>query len=107
MMSKIFGHGTLFLLILALGLVSLAVPAAGAAEITEVPGFPTVARRAVTFWSDGTRLAGDLTYPKDMPTGAELLRAETKITFKQTGRTVEFVIPSIEDFEVAVLYSAS
>ena len=38
---------------------------------------------------------------------AELLRAETKIDFKQTGRTVEFVIPSIEDFEVAVLYSAS
>ncbi len=37
---------------------------------------------------------------------AELLRAETSLPFRQTGRTVEFVIPRIEDYEVAALYSA-
>lgn len=30
-----------------------------------VPAFPGVVRRAVEFWSDGTRLAGDLYYPKE------------------------------------------
>jgi hypothetical protein len=33
----------------------------------------------------------------------ELLRAERKIDHKQTGRTVEFVIPGIRDFEVAAM----
>lgn len=39
-------------------------------------------------------------------TKAELLRAGTPLTIKQTGNTVEFVIPSIEDFEVVALYKA-
>ncbi|MBI2421366.1 MAG: alpha/beta fold hydrolase [Candidatus Hydrogenedentes bacterium] len=30
-----------------------------------VKNFPGLSRRAITFWSDGTRLAGDLFYPKD------------------------------------------
>lgn len=35
---------------------------------------------------------------------AELLRSEKALEINQTGNVVEFVIPSIEDFEVAVLY---
>lgn len=34
-------------------------------EITSVRGFDDLARRSVNLWSDGTRLAGDLTYPAD------------------------------------------
>jgi dienelactone hydrolase len=41
------------------------------AEIEEVRGFPDLARRGVTFWSDGTRLAGDLTYPKAFADGGQ------------------------------------
>jgi hypothetical protein len=37
----------------------------------------------------------------------ELLRAETDIPFTQSGGTVEFTIPSIPDYEVAALTSAS
>ena len=39
-------------------------------------------------------------------TRAELLRAGTQLSVIQTGNLVEFVIPVIEDFEVAVLYSS-
>ena len=35
---------------------------------------------------------------------ASLLRADTNLSFKQSGNMVEFVIPSIEDFEIAALY---
>ena len=42
------------------------------AHAADVPGFPTLERRAVEFWSDGTRLAGDLTYPKDIKEGEKL-----------------------------------
>ena len=38
---------------------------ASAGEPKDVRGFPDLARRSVELWSDGTRLAGDLTYPKD------------------------------------------
>jgi hypothetical protein len=40
-------------------------------------------------------------------TRVELLRAETDIPFTQSGGTVEFTIPSIPDYEVAALTSAS
>jgi hypothetical protein len=33
----------------------------------------------------------------------ELLRAERKIEHKQTGRSIQFLIPEIRDFEVAAL----
>ncbi len=42
------------------------------AETSDVRGFPELQRRAVTFWSDGTRLAGDLTYPKEIKEGEKL-----------------------------------
>ncbi len=35
-----------------------------AGEPVDVRGFPDLQRRSVELWSDGTRLAGDLTYPK-------------------------------------------
>ncbi|HVS13172.1 MAG TPA: alpha/beta fold hydrolase [Thermoanaerobaculia bacterium] len=38
----------------------------------EVAGFPTLARRPVTLWSDGTRLAGDLFYPKSRAASEKL-----------------------------------
>jgi len=34
-------------------------------DVKDVRGFPDLARRSVELWSDGTRLAGDVTYPKD------------------------------------------
>ncbi|MGA2328893.1 MAG: alpha-amylase family protein [Bryobacteraceae bacterium] len=38
---------------------------------------------------------------------AELLRAESGLSYKQTGRTVEFVIPRVKDYEVAALCAAA
>lgn len=59
--------------VLVLGLLIPAISmAAEAGEEKEVRNFPDVVRRAVTFWSDGTRLAGDLTYPKDRDEGDTL-----------------------------------
>ena len=37
---------------------------------------------------------------------AELLRAGKALPIKQTGNLIEFVIPSIEDFEIAALYKS-
>lgn len=37
---------------------------------------------------------------------AELIRSETPLKFTQTGAIIEFTIPSIEDFEVAVFYKS-
>ena len=37
---------------------------------------------------------------------ADLIRSETPLKFKQTGRVIEFTVPSIKDFEVAVLYKS-
>jgi len=53
--------------VVLLGLASMAP----AGEETEVRGFPDLARRSVTLWSDGTRLAGDITYPKEFATGGQ------------------------------------
>jgi hypothetical protein len=36
---------------------------------------------------------------------AHLLRAESPLQFRQNGRTVEFVIPRVDDYEVAALYA--
>ena len=35
--------------------------------------------------------------------GVELLRAEKQITFRQKGELVEFLVPRVEDYEVAAL----
>jgi dienelactone hydrolase len=59
-----------FALIWVLALVS--APGAWAQDEKPVAGFPDLVRRSVTFWSDGTMLAGDLTYPKDVPAGETL-----------------------------------
>lgn len=53
-------------------MVLAVMPAAWAQEATSVAGFPDLERRAVTFWSDGTMLAGDLTYPKGAKAGDNL-----------------------------------
>jgi hypothetical protein len=57
-----------------IAVVSGAAAPVAAAEL-EVAGFPTVARRSVSLWSDGTRLAGDLFYPKAAPEAGEKLPA--------------------------------
>jgi hypothetical protein len=36
----------------------------------------------------------------------QLLRSGHDIPFKVTGRDIEFIIPSVNDYEVAALYSA-
>jgi dienelactone hydrolase len=43
-----------------------------AGQESDVPGFPTLAMRSVEIWSDGTRLAGNLFYPKDRKEGEKL-----------------------------------
>jgi dienelactone hydrolase len=44
--------------------VAVALLATAAAQETVPPQYPTVAHRGVEIWSDGTRLAGDLFYPR-------------------------------------------
>ncbi len=58
---------------LALFLVAVAPALHAAADASEqaVDGYPTVVRRPVEIWSDGTRLAGDLHYPKERPASGE------------------------------------
>jgi hypothetical protein len=50
---------------IALILTVLGSASVFAGEPKDVRGFPDLARRSVELWSDGTRLAGDVTYPKD------------------------------------------
>ena len=38
-------------------------------------------------------------------TRVELLRAEQDVPFRMDGRTVEFTIPQVVDYEVAALYA--
>lgn len=46
--------------------------AADAGEEKDVENYPKVVQRSVTLWSDGTRLAGDLFYPKGTEEGTKL-----------------------------------
>lgn len=46
--------------------------AADAGEEKDVENYPKVVQRSVTLWSDGTRLAGDLFYPKGVKEGEKL-----------------------------------
>ena len=50
-------------------IAGLVAPAALAEDVRD---FPTVNRTSVNFWSDGTRLAGDVFKPKDMSDGDTL-----------------------------------
>jgi dienelactone hydrolase len=45
-------------------MVTMLLLSAAVAEETHLPQFPNVAHRSVEIWSDGTRLAGDLFYPR-------------------------------------------
>ena len=60
------------LALLAGAIVLTAFGGAFAQEEQEVRGFPDLVRRSVTFWSDGTMLAGDITYPKGIKDGEKL-----------------------------------
>ena len=68
-MKKLYRDAKLGLLVCALAAVLLgAMPGAWAAEAgeeKELGQYPKVVTRSVEIWSDGTRLAGDLFYPKD------------------------------------------
>ena len=64
----------LAVLFLCLGSTFPLAAVAAETDARPVDGFPTLLRRPVTFWSDGTRLAGDLFYPKSVP-GDEKLPA--------------------------------
>jgi hypothetical protein len=57
--------------------------------------YPIAAQKVTMKLPDATRIAR-----------AELIRSETPLIFKQTGNRIEFTIPSIKDFEVAVLYKS-
>ncbi|MFP6597685.1 MAG: alpha/beta fold hydrolase [Candidatus Hydrogenedentota bacterium] len=57
-------------LVLAMWITAMSVSTF--AEEKDVRGFPDLKRRSVTFWSDGTRLAGDLTYPANIKEGEKL-----------------------------------
>lgn len=58
-------------LVAVAALMLASLQSAPAGEETEVSGFPDLARQSVTFWSDGTRLAGDVTYPKKFADGGK------------------------------------
>ena len=47
-------------------------PALAAGEPMDVEGYPTLVRKPVEIWSDGTRLAGDVFYPKATAEGEKL-----------------------------------
>ncbi len=49
-----------------------AAPVLGAGELMDVEGYPTLVRKPVEIWSDGTRLAGDVFYPKATAEGEKL-----------------------------------
>jgi dipeptidyl aminopeptidase/acylaminoacyl peptidase len=53
-------------LLLALLFGATVAPAATDAEAQDVANYPTVTRKPVTLWSDGTRLAGDVFLPKGL-----------------------------------------
>ena len=57
--------------LLALALLST-LPAQAADHELDVAGFPDVVRKPVELWSDGTRLAGDIFYPKGLEDGERL-----------------------------------
>lgn len=64
MSTRLRHLGTLVVLA-ALTVFGLSVAhAATDTGLMEVDGFPNLVRKPVTFWSDGTRLAGDVFYPK-------------------------------------------
>lgn len=52
--------------------VAAAGPLAAAGELMDVEGYPTLVRKPVEIWSDGTRLAGDVFYPKATAEGEKL-----------------------------------
>jgi len=66
------GRGILIVFMLAFLAPLFVVKGVATAQEADVPGFPTLAMRAVEIWSDGTRLAGDLFYPKDRKEGKKL-----------------------------------
>ena len=49
-----------------------AAPALAAGELMDVEGYPSLVRKPVEIWSDGTRLAGDVFYPKATAEGEKL-----------------------------------
>jgi dienelactone hydrolase len=55
---------TIVAIVLAVLVPAIFMMFTAVAEESEVQGFPTLAMRAVELWSDGTRLAGNLFYPK-------------------------------------------
>jgi hypothetical protein len=64
---------TIATLVLMMGALAAAgVLAATDAEVHDVDGFPNLVRKPVTFWSDGTRLAGDVFLPKGIASGEKL-----------------------------------
>jgi hypothetical protein len=62
-------------------------------------------------WIRNFHAIGEQRVKMTLPAGrkvsrVQLLRAETTIPFRQNGNIVEFVIPSVLDYEVAAMYSA-
>ena len=66
----------MYLWVLALaGILAAAsspAPALAAGELMDVEGYPSLVRKPVELWSDGTRLAGDVFYPKATAEGEKL-----------------------------------
>jgi len=56
---------TVAMVIAMLAIALTAMPGAWAAEEKAVNKYPNIVTRSVEIWSDGTRLAGDLFYPKE------------------------------------------
>lgn len=63
---------TLVVLVMALVPGAVQTLHAGESGVMDVDGFPKLVRKPVTFWSDGTRLAGDVFHPKGLEAGEKL-----------------------------------
>jgi len=63
---------TIVAIVLAVLVPAIFMTCIAVAQESDVPGFPTLATRSVEIWSDGTRLAGNLFYPKDRKEGEKL-----------------------------------
>lgn len=71
-MKRCLGPIGIAFLMVCIGMAAWVESSVAAEAERDVRGFPNLARRPVQFWSDGTRLAGDLTYPKGIKEGEKL-----------------------------------
>jgi len=59
-------------ILIIFGALASTAPILGAGDLMDVEGYPSLVRKPVERWSDGTRLAGDVFYPRATAEGEKL-----------------------------------